>query len=294
MASKGSAPGSPRSKRDAAVDPLAKELSLLAAQKAAAIDDCDFAKVREIDCHCDRLKEELAFAKSKASHVESQFVLDLKKEAIRVKAAAALQKARDEVFKMKAAFQDRLIELYGIHTRELEALADRYRESVELELMRRVPNSIQLKKQAQFSAKNRDYSLADILSQESNEAWKKQIEKKREEMKQLFHSKRERMKARHGQDREAVDAKLERDIEMIQYRFNAKMDRYKASLFKTAVDLGVTMGEEDLAFLGEFRLKDQLKSPSGSPKGSESGSGSRPSTPLSASRSTPPQSPTLT
>jgi hypothetical protein len=198
-----------------------------------AIDHCDFPKAQAIDCHLDRLKEELAFATSKAGHVEIQFLLDLKKEAIRVKAAAALRKAHDAASEVQGAFQNRLIELFGAHTREPKALSDRYTESLELELMRIVPDAIRLKKQARSSAKNRDYSLADVLSQQSNEASRKQIEKKQEAAKQFFDSKKERMKARHEQEREAVKEKLDRDLETIHHELNVAKKRYKANLCTT-------------------------------------------------------------
>jgi hypothetical protein len=246
--------------------------------------DCDFAKARAIDCHLDR---------PKVGHIETQFVLDLKKEALRVKAANALQSARDAVFETQAAFQNRLIALYTAHTQELEALSEQYSEALELELIRIVPEAIQLKKQAQATARLRDYSLADILYHESNETYRQQIEKKKSEVRQLFNKKKDRIEARQNLERHACKDKQERDIEFIQQKFNADMARFRASLSKTAVDLGMTLTEEDLAFLNEFQLRDQLRSPCGSTRGSASGSGSRPSTPSSSARPSPRQSPSV-
>jgi hypothetical protein len=285
----------PRPRAACAVDPLAREVALLEAQRQAAIGACDFSRVRAIDAHLDRLRDDLAFARKSAGRVEGQFVLDLKREALRVRAAAALQEAREAVFALQAAFQGRLIELHEAHGRALAAFSEQYAAALELELTRIVPDAIQLKRQAQFNARNRDYGIAEALFEESTERQRGQLAKKQEEVKQLFETKRERIECRYQKVVEACRKKQIHDIEGIQQRFDAEIARYRANLVRTASDQGISLADDELAFLDDFRLKDQIRSPSrAQQKASASGSvGSRPSTPISASRYTPPHSPSL-
>jgi hypothetical protein len=272
-------------KQSEVAEHLTQELSLLGTQRAAAIADCDFAKARAIDCHLDRLREEIAFTKSTSRKIQVELDLNLKKEEIRLQAATALQETRDQTFAIQKDFQERLIELHHIHSEELVTFAQEYATALELESTRAVPDAVFLKRQAQFNAKHRNYATAEALFEESNQARVDQTERRQNDLKAVFVSRRQRIIARQEGEVALCLEKQHRALEIVDSNFTKRILVLKNSLTKTAADLDRPLTADDFALFDEFVLAPKEESPQKS-----RALGSRPATPASTSRASGPTS----
>jgi hypothetical protein len=246
-------------------------------------------KARAIDCFLDRLKEELELTQRSTTQIGNDLKLDLKKEALRVKASQRVQEARDKIFSIQSAFQERLIELHNQHSQELVTFAEQYAAALELESIRIIPDAIYLKRQAQFRARNRDYGAAEALFEESNQARRDQTDTRQAAVRQLFEARRTRIEQKQISEIRACAERQAREIEFIRQRFDSEIAKLWNSLAKAATDLGITLTDNDDAFLNEFVLRDPSQFPSSpaQPPSQSTSSGSRPKTPTSGSKARP-------
>ena len=247
---------SPAQKGNVVADELSNELWLLTKQRNIAITECDFAKVRAIDCHIDRLKEEIAINKSSTNRLQAELVFDGEKEKIRMQAAKRLQKTREKIFAVQAAYQRRLMELHYIHSDELTKYADDYAASLELEATRVVPEAVYLQRQAQYNAKQRNYGAAAQLFEQSNQARVEKTDKQQEDVKVLYEGRKDRILKRQEEENSMCLAKQDQEIEMIEKEFEKKLAKYKNRIYKTGTKLGFKVTEDDYAFLNEFCLTE--------------------------------------
>jgi hypothetical protein len=231
------------------------------------------------------MKEELKLTQRSTTQIENEFQLDLRKEALRVKASQRIQKAHEEIFALQSAFQERLIELHNLQSQELVTFAEQYAAALELEAIRAIPDAVHLKRQAQLSAKNRNYGAAHALFEESNQTRKDQTDARQAAVRQLFEARRARIEQKQISEIQSCTERNAREVEFVQRRFDSEMEKLRNSLAKAAADLGITLTEEDYAFLNEFVLRDAPQFPR-SPAQSPS-SGSRPKTPTSGSKARP-------
>jgi hypothetical protein len=206
----------------------------------------------------DRLKDEISIAQSKSSSSENQFLLDLKKESIRMEATTKLQEAREAIFQVQAGYQTQLIQLHQAHGQESIRFAERYAAALEMELTRVVPEAVYLKRQAQFNARQREYGLAEQLFEQANATTRQHMMKIQERVQRSFEAKRAKIQSRQAQEIAICSEKRTRELELKKQKFADEIARYKASLTKTAIDLGITLKEADVAFLGQFTLDDVL------------------------------------
>jgi hypothetical protein len=254
---------------------LSDEIAILQSQRRAAISSCDFGKIRVLDCHIDRLKEEMAATKARSSKIESDLVLDVKRESVRAKAEQKLQEARDSVLALQSAYNERLIQLHTAHGDELALLGERYAKALELAASRGNPVAAHLKFQAQFNAQQRNYEMADGLLEEAEEVRRQHIERNQGEITRVFEEQRSRIVDHHGKEIALCKAKLLRDIRAIQMNYQKELATVKHSLAKTATDLNKTLNEANFDFLNEFVLTEIAKIPS-----SKTDSGQSPPRPL--------------
>ena len=257
-------------KQDPAVSQLHHELSLLETQRNVAITECDFAKARAIDCHIDRLKEEIQYTLQNSVDIEKELALDMKREEIRAEAARQLQEVREQIYAVQTSYQKRLMELHRIHSDELVQFAEQYAAALELESTRSCPDALRLQRQAQFNAKQRDYDAAETLFQQSNQVRTEQTAKMQDEVHATFEKRRARMQQRHREEDALCEEKQEREIEVIENEYGKKLLKLRNVLAKKATDLDVKLTDEDYEFLNEFALNDsqllvEPKSPTKSP-----------------------------
>lgn len=273
---------------------LSNELEVLRVQRKDAIRDCDFAKVRALDCHIDRLKEEIGHLEKGSNMIQRDLAFDLKKEEMRLRASEELQSLQTALFGIRASYQKRLGDLEESHKKEIDELGARYSEALELAAIRSVPESELLTRQAQFSAKMRDYSTAEALLDQSQQTRADSTTGRQDEVHQLFDRRRERIERRQAAEEQGVLEKLEREIEIREKKFELTMVHVKNSLAKTAADLKIRLTDEDYEFLQDFTLhKETSETPKkatpardGSPVASEAGSKKRsPYTPRSMAKS---------
>lgn len=237
-------------------DELSNELWLLTKQRNIAITECDFEKVRAIDCHIDRLKEEIASNKQNSNRIQAELIFDGEKEKIRMKAAKRLQKTREQIFAIQAAYQRRLMELHYTHSDELAKYADDYAASLELEATRIVPEAVYLQRQAQYNAKHRRYGAAAQLFEESNQARIDKTDKQQEEVKNLYESRKDRILKRQEEENSLCLSKQDQEIVLIEKAFEKKLAKYKNTIYKTGTKLGFKVTPSDYAFLNEFCLNE--------------------------------------
>lgn len=249
------------SKTDSPVDQLSRELSMLQKQRNMAISECEFAKARAIDCHIDRLKEEIAHTQRNSKRIQNELVYDMKKEEVRMKAAQILQETRDRIFAKQALHQQRLMELHRLHSEELVDFANQFTDALQLETTRIIPDAVYLRRQAQFNAKNRNYAAAEMLIEESNQTRIEKTARNQDEIQNVFEGRKLRILKRHDNDNAMCIEKQEKEIELIEKEFEKKIDELKNSLSKTAADLEMKLVPEDFAFLNEFMLKEEQKVP---------------------------------
>jgi hypothetical protein len=239
-------------------DYLSGELALLHKQRRAAVSSCDFMKTRVLDCHIDRLKEELAATQSSSKKIETDLLIDLKKEAVRAKSTELLQAAQERVLGAQSAHQERLLRLRAAHGDELARHGEQYAAALELETTRANPDAEQLRRQAQFSAGCRNYGTADALLAAAARARRGQIARRQLELKKLFDGQRSRIVERHEREIEVSYKRLDRDVQRIKMEYDKECTAVRHSFAKTATDLGRELTNEDCAFLDEFVLRTDI------------------------------------
>jgi hypothetical protein len=234
---------------------LSSELSLLHRQRRATVSSCDFTKTRVIDSHIDRLKEELAVTRSSSRKIETDLLIDVKKEAIRAKVTELLQIAQEKVLQAQSAHQERLVRLRVAHGDELAKHGEQYAMSLELETTRANPEAEHLRRQAQFNANRRNYAAAESLMEAAEGARREQIARRGEELKKLFEGQRSRIVERHGRDIRLSEKRFERDVAEAKLEYERELTAVKHSLAKTGTDLRREMTDDDYTFLDEFVLR---------------------------------------
>ena len=246
---------SPR-KKDSAIDQLSRELSLLQTQRNQAITECDFAKARAIDVHMERLKEEIKYTKQNSTEIQKELALDMKREEIRAEAAKQLQDVREQIYAVQTAYQQRLMKLHKIHSEELVRFAEQYAAALELESTRACPDAVLLQRQAQYTAKLRDYEAAEALFQQSNQMRQDKTAKTQDQVHAMFEKRKERMLRRHEEEDALCQEKQDREIEVIENEYGKSLVKLRNVLAKKATDLDVKLKDEDYEFLNEFALND--------------------------------------
>ena len=275
-------------KQEPAMGQLSRELALLQTQRNQAITECDFAKARAIDCHIDRLKEEIEYTRKNTTDIENELAFDMKREEIRSEAARQLQNVREEIYAVQNAYQLRLMELHRTHSDELVQFAEQYAAALELESTRSCPDALLLQRQAQFNAKNRDYGAAEYLFEQSNQTRVEKTAKMQDEVQAIFEKRKARIVQRHKEEDALCIEKQEREIEVIENEYGKKLLKLRNVLAKKATDLGMKLRPEDYEFLNEFALNDSqmVKTPKREAPATPSSSRKRtPVTPRSQTKS---------
>ncbi|KAK8891386.1 hypothetical protein M9Y10_028594 [Tritrichomonas musculus] len=240
------------------LDELTNELSLLQKQRLKAIENCEFRKAHAIDCHIDRLKEEINDAKGKTEQIQTNLTFDIKKEAVKCEAIKALKETNDMIFNLKAEYQEKLFSLHAKHGETMAQLGDRYATEMELAATRENPETRYLINQAKFNAKSRRYGTAEALYQESNQNRAEFSAKRQNDVDDKF--------TRYKQ---IIETRQEREIRILKQKeaslillstenykkFIAKLKRY---LSKTATELGIVITPNDTNFLDAYI--DQMES----------------------------------
>ena len=231
---------------------LTNELSLLQKQREKAIERCEFKKAHAIDCHIDRLKEDINDAKGKTEQIHTYLSFDIKKDAVKCEAIKALKETNDMIFQLKADYQEKLFSLHTKHSDAMAQLGDQYATELELAATREVPESRYLIKQAKFNARSRKYGTAEVLYEESNQNRAESSARRQNDV----HEKFDRCK-------KILEKRQEREISILKQKeaslillstenykkFIAKLKRY---LSKTATELGIVITPNDTDFLDAF------------------------------------------
>ena len=234
------------------LDDLNRELALLLKQRQLAIERCEFQKAKAIDCHTDRLKEQIEMVKAKTDQIHSSLAFDRKKEEVKMEAIKALNFTNDQIFQIKAEFQERIIALHQKHTEQAERLAVEYATELEMETTRSNPESRYLLNQAKFNAKTRNYSTAEALYNESNKTRNDVSEKRQSEVHEKYDTAKLQIEKAHERELKTCKEKEERKIITTVENFKKYMAKCKRFLVKSATDLGITLTPEDTTFLDDI------------------------------------------
>lgn len=231
---------------------LNNELALLQKQREKAIERCEFRKAHAIDCHIDRLKENINDAKGKTEQIQTYLSFDIKKDAVKCQAINALKETNDMIFQLKADYQEKLFSLHSKHSETMAQLGEQYAVELELAATRETPEARYLINQAKFNARSRRYGTAEVLYEESHQNREETSVRRQNDV----HEKFERCK-------EIIEAKQQREIDILKqkeaslillstenYRkFIAKLKRY---LHKSATELGIVITPNDTDFLDTY------------------------------------------
>lgn len=236
---------------------LSNELTLLQKQREKAIERCEFRKAQLIDCHIDRLKEDISDAKGKTEQIHTYLSFDIKKEAVKCEAIKALKETNDMIFQLKADYQEKLFSLHTKHSDAMAQLGDQYSTELELAATRENPESRYLINQAKFNARSRRYGTAEILFEESNQNRAETSERRQKDVHDKFTNYKKILEKK--QQREiAILKQKEASLILLSTenykKFIAKLKRY---LSKTATELGIVITPNDTDFLDGFI--DQMK-----------------------------------
>lgn len=242
----------PSKKTSGAGNQLVSELAVLRQQREDAIRASDFAKVRALDCHVERMKEEIHDIEVSSQNIKNSLSLDLRIEEVKLKASTLMLEKRRAIFHQQTLCQEELAKLNSVHEDEFNRYRERYTDMLELEAIRRVPESELLTKQAQFNARVKRHRVAQELADESEHVRAVTELRRQEDVQDVFDNRRMRIEARHASEEKAIIAKFGHRIKCIEKKFELSLGAVKNSLAKTASDLRLKLTDDDYAFLHEF------------------------------------------
>ncbi|OHS95869.1 hypothetical protein TRFO_10276 [Tritrichomonas foetus] len=240
-----------------------QELVLLQKERAKAIEDCEFQKAKAIDIHIKRLTAQIQHNNQTKKRIGNELMYESEKEAVRKEASLLFSDAYEEIYAIKAKFQDRMATLHRNHAEQLKRHADSYSCDLELCSTRGVPDAVFLKKEAQSKARNGEFELADSLFQQSKQARAQTIAEREAEVHKIYALKSDQITKKQREENELCKEKEKIAIAEIVQKYDTEVTKLKRRLAAAAQKLQISPDlDEEESFFERLEPDEDTAAPS--------------------------------
>ena len=246
------------------------EILLLQKERAKAIEDCDFQKAKSIDIHIKRLTAQIKYNDQTKKRIGNELLYESEKESIKKDASKLFSDAYEELYSVKAKFQERFSALHKLHAQQLKNHAEAYSCDLEICSTRGVPDANYLKKEAQTIARNGEFDQADAIYKESRHLLEKVVAEREEEVHQVYALKTEQIQKKQQEENDLCREKERAALNEVVQRYNANIIKLKKRLAAAASKLQIQQNfEEEELFFEELHIEEDIlnvSTPPQSPK----------------------------
>ncbi|KAK8854407.1 hypothetical protein M9Y10_016969 [Tritrichomonas musculus] len=235
------------------------EIVLLQKEKAKAIEECDFQKAKSIDVHIKRLTAQIQYNDQTKKRIGNELLYESEKELVKREASKLFSEAYEELYAVKARFQERFSALHKLHAQQLKIHAESYSCDLEICSTRNVPDAMHLKKEAQTMAKNGGFDEADAIFKESRQVLEKVVAEREEEVHKVYALKTEQIQKKQEEENNLCKEKERIALNEVVNKYSANIAKLKKRLAATAQKLQIQQNyEEEELFFEELHIEEDI------------------------------------
>lgn len=246
------------------------EILLLQKEREKAIEDCDFQKAKSIDIHIKRLTAQIKYNDQTKKRIGNELLYESEKESVKKDASKLFSDAYEELYAVKAKFQERFSALHKLHAQQLKNHAEAYSCDLEICSTRGVPDAMYLKKEAQTVARNGEFDQADAIFKESKQLLEKVVAEREDGVHKVYALKTEQIQKKQQEENNLCKEKERAALNEVVQRYNANIAKLKKKLAATAAKLHIQQNfEEEELFFEELHIEEDIldiSTPPQSPK----------------------------
>ena len=240
-----------------------QEILLLQKERSRAIEECEFQKAKAIDVHIKRLTAQIQHNNQTKKRLGNELSYEAEKEAVRKEASLLYSDAYEEIYRIKAKFQDRMSMLHRNHAEQLRRHAENYSMDLELCSTRGVPDAVYMKKEAQSKAKNGEFELADTLYQQSKQLREQIIAGREDEVHKVYAMKGDQITKKQKDENELCKEKERVELNEIVKKYDIEIAKLRKRLAAVAQKLQIVPdADEEESFFQKLDPDEESTAPS--------------------------------
>lgn len=244
-----------------------KEIAILRRQRMKAISDCNFAQAKALEIQIKRLESNTIDQRNEQSLNKARAAYNIEREAVRTTASQKYNDYYNQIFEMKAKFQNRKTALRKSQAIRMTQLAENYAKSLELETTRPIPEAEVLRNQAQIYAKNGNYYEAESIFKRAEGVRIEVVKARQEEVHKNYEAQRVLLEQKNEDENKLCDSKLYDTLLVIKQNYDHEIEKLKRRLVIAALRLKYDRDEdEDNEIFDPLDFDDDLVPVQNAPK----------------------------
>lgn len=215
------------------------DLAALKKELKNAIQQCDFARAKQLDAHIKSLQRQNSDTEFEKKKMTSKLKFNITRESIGKEIIQCQMKANQEETRTINEFQKRMLKLKEDHQRENQLLDEKLAIELEKAYTRPVPEAESIKTYAQKQATLGNFNVAEQAMEEYKEIHTKSIQQRTDDLIIKFHQDQMVVTARQEAQLANCNDKLQNALKSIRDNLALEISRKNGELNSVSLRLGL-------------------------------------------------------
>lgn len=214
-------------------------------ERQVAISQCNYVKAQQLDDQISKLRLKQKELNKQAAAANGVSNFEKEKQYLRDCASRLQSEYTKFIYSTRAKFQKRYTALLNKQREEVKKLASDFAKNIELESIRRVPESEDLLRRSQLRANSSQFAMANELNSQAESIKSSTLQQRQTDVRQQFQMQQDTLLHKQQEETDTHLKKLRDELQLINIEFQTEIDKLKKSYLAHAIKYGVNKTSQD-------------------------------------------------
>ncbi|KAK8884468.1 hypothetical protein M9Y10_043579 [Tritrichomonas musculus] len=226
-------------------------------ERQIAISQCNYIKAQQLDSQINKLRAKLKDLNKQAAVSNGISNFEREKQYLRESATRLQSEYTKFLYNTRAKYQRRYSFLLNKQREEVKKLASEFAKNIELESIRRVPESEVLLRESQLRANVSQFAIANQLNSEAEMIKSNTLQQRQTDVRQQFQMQQDLLLHRQQEETDTHLKKLKKELHLVNLEYQTELSKLKKSLIAHGIKYGVNVSSQDADdFFSQYVLID--------------------------------------
>lgn len=214
-------------------------------ERQIAIAQCNYVKAQQLDDQISKLRLKLKDTNKQAAIANGISNFEREKQYLRDSASRLQSEYTKFIYTTRAKYQKRYTALLNKQREEVKKLASEFAKNIELESIRRVPESEELLRRSQLRANSSQFSMANELNNQAELIKSSTLQQRQTDVRQQFQMQQDTLLHKQQEETDTHLKKLKDELRLVHLEYQTEIDKLKKSFLAHAIKYGVNVSSQD-------------------------------------------------
>lgn len=226
-------------------------------ERQIAISQLNYVKAQQLDDQIAKLRLKLKNTNKQAAIANGISNFEKEKQYLRDTASSLQSEYTKFIYSTRAKYQKRYTILLNKQREEVKKLASEFAKNIELESIRRVPESEELMRRSQLHANSSQFAAANQLNNQAELIKSSTLQQRQTDVRQQFQMQQDFLLHKQQEETDTHLKKLKDELRLVHLEFQTEIDKLKKSFIAHGIKYGVSVSNQDADdFFSQYSLTD--------------------------------------